>query len=281
MGRWSFGLVCTAALLLAACSGSAAPAFPASQTAAPAATEAASGRALTVFAAASLTEAFGDIGRSFESAYNVSIAFNFAGSQQLAQQLAQGAPADVFASANVSQMRAAIDAGRISAGTERVFVRNRLVVIHPDDNPANLRALQDLARPGVKLVIAAKEVPVGQYTLDVLDRASQNPGYGPAYRDAVLANVVSYEENVRAVLSKVALGEADAGVVYSSDVAPGAPVGRIEIPDALNTIAEYPIAPVTDSRDAELAQQFIDYVVSDEGQAVLERYNFVSVSQSR
>lgn len=275
MRHWLFSIPCVAVLVAAACTGCAGA--TAGTNTAPPATGATASRSLTVFAAASLVDAFGEIGRSFERAHNVAITFNFAGSQQLAQQLAQGAPADVFASANTSQMHAAVGAGRIAPGKERVFVRNRLVVIYPGHNPARLRTLADLARPGVKLDIAAGEVPVGQYTLDFLNRASDDPALGPGYREAVLANVASYEENSRAVLSKVTLGEADAGVVYSSDVAPGAPVGRIEIPDVINIVTEYPIAPITDSPNAELAQHFIEYVLSADGQAVLERYNFVAV----
>ncbi|WP_026370350.1 molybdate ABC transporter substrate-binding protein [Kallotenue papyrolyticum] len=232
---------------------------------------------LIVFAAASLSEAFQEIGRTFEAQQGARVVFNFAGSQQLAQQLAQGAPADVFASANRAQMEAAMSAGRIAAGSERIFARNRLVVIVAPDNSAALRQLRDLARPGVHVVLAAKEVPVGRYSLEALDKLAADPGYGRAFRDAVLRNVVSYEENVRAVLSKVALGEADAGVVYVSDIAPGSEVGRIEIPDAFNVVAEYPIAPVRDARQPELAQQFIAAVFSPAGQATLQRYNFLPV----
>jgi molybdate transport system substrate-binding protein len=233
---------------------------------------------LVVFAAASLTEAFDELGANFERANpGLSILFNFGGSQQLAQQLGQGAPADLFASANARQMEAAIEVGRVMSGTERIFVRNRLVVVYPSDNPAALTTLADLARPGIRLILAAQEVPVGAYSLDFLERASADPDFGPAYSAAVLSNVVSYEQNVRAVLSKVLLGEADAGIVYTSDITrdAGEQVGRIDIPDALNTVAAYPIAPVVDAAQAELAQAFIDYVLSSEGQATLQAYGFL------
>ena len=135
---------------------------------------------------------------------------------------------------------------------------------------------------GLKLVFAAKEGPVGQYSLDFLDKAAAEPAFGAAYKDDVLKNVVSYEDNVKAVLAKVALGEADGGIVYTSDISggDGAKVGRLEIPDALNVIASYPIAAVKASENPELAQAFIDLVLSPEGQERLEKYNFIPVGQS-
>ena len=231
---------------------------------------------LNVFAAASLTDAFHEIGKQFAAEQaGTDVVFNFAGSNQLATQIGQGAPADVFASANKTQMQAAIDSGRIVSGTQQTFVRNRLVVVTPADNPAQLARLQDLAKPGIKIVLAAKEVPVGQYALDFLDKAEADGSLGAGYKDAVLANVVSYEENVRSVLAKVALGEADAGVVYTSDAAVSeGDVQQIEIPDALNTVATYPIATLSDSSNPDLAQQFVDYVLAPAGQQVLEKYGF-------
>ncbi len=236
---------------------------------------------LTVFAAASLTDAFDEIKGRFEAANpGVTVAYNFAGSNALAQQLGEGAPADVFASANKKQMDVAIDAGRVVTGTTQVFVRNRLVVIVPKDNPANVETLQDLARTGLKLILAAKDVPVGQYALDFLDKATADAAFGAAFKDDVLANVVSYEDNVRSVLTKVALGEGDAGIVYTSDISGDAAkdVVRIEVPDALNTIAQYPIGAVKDSANADVAEAFIAFVLSAEGQAILQSYGFLSVN---
>ncbi len=236
---------------------------------------------LVVLAASSLSDAFTEIGQAFQEARpGVTVTFNFAGSQQLAQQLGEGAPADVFASANQRQMQVAIDAGRIAAGSARVFVRNRLIVVFPADNPARIVVLHDLAMPGLRLVLAAAEVPAGQYTLEFLDNASADPAFGTDFRDEVLANVVSYEENVRAVLTKVLLGEADAGIVYSSDAAgqDAAQLGRRDIPDGLNVIAEYPIAPVTDSMNPGLAAAFVDFVLSPRGQAILGDHGFAPAS---
>lgn len=262
-------------LLLVACAQITAPAPTTSESAPAEATT------LTVFAAASLTEAFTEIGQSFSAANpGIEVTFNFAGSQQLAQQIGAGAPADVFASANVTQMNVAIESGRIVTGTQHTFVRNRLVAVTPADNPGGVVTLNDLSKPGLKIVLAAKEVPVGQYALDFLDKAEADGSLGAGYQEAVIANVVSYEENVRAVLAKVTLGEADAGIVYSSDVTleASSQVQRIDIPDNLNTIASYPIAPLSDSPHAEAAQAFIDYVMAPDGQQVLVKYGFISTT---
>jgi len=255
-------------------------AAPAQDPAAPAAGE----KTLTVLAAASLTESFNEIGAMFEAQNpGVKAAFSFAGSQQLAQQLDQGAPADVFASASKKYMEAALKSGRVADGAAKTFANNRLVVIYPTDNPAGLKELKDLAKPGLKIDFAAKEVPVGQYSLDFLDKAIQDPAFGAAFKDDVLKNVVSYEENVKAVLTKVSLGEADAGIVYLSDISQEAAskVGKLDIPDALNVIATYPIAAIKDSQDPDLAQAFVDLVLSPDGQKVLEKYNFIPATQAR
>ncbi len=236
---------------------------------------------LNVFAAASLTGPFGEIGKLFESSHpGVHVVLNFAGSQQLAQQINQGAPADVFASANRAQMKAVIQAGEIVSGTQQTFVKNRLVVIFPKNNPAGLKQLKDLANPGLKLVFAAKDVPVGQYSLEFLTKAITDPAFGPAYQAAVLKNVVSYEDNVKAVLAKVALGEADAGIVYTSDISgeDANMVGRLDIPDTLNVIATYPIAMIKTSQHLQLAQAFIDLVLSSEGQDILAKNNFIPIA---
>lgn len=233
---------------------------------------------LIVFAAASLTDAFEEVATAFEAENaGVEVLFNFAGSSDLAAQLREGAPADVFASANNSQMNAARDAERIGA-TPRTFVKNRLVLIVPSDNPAGINTLLDLANDGVQLVIAAQDVPVRTYTDTMLSRLALDPAYGEAYSAAFMANVVSEEQNVRQVAAKVALGEADAGIVYISDVTPDISdaVIAIQIPDYLNTIATYPIAITDDTANPELAQAFVDYVLSDAGQAILVNWNFVS-----
>ena len=232
---------------------------------------------LVVFAAVSLNESLAEIGRQFEAQHpGVRVQFNLAGSQQLAQQLAQGAPADVLAVASQKPMDQSVESGRIQVGSPAILARNRLVVIYPADNPAAIFSLSDLARPGVRLVLADGQVPAGQYSLDMLGRAARDPALGPGFRDGVLANVASYEENVRAVLVKVALGEGDAGIVYRSDVVASQRdhLGVLDIPPALNPVAIYWIAPIADSRQPALAQAFIRLAVSVEGQRILAGYGF-------
>lgn len=179
-------------------------------------------------------------------------------------------------------MNVVVKAGLIAPDAPRPFVRNRLILITPKDNPARITTLHDLGKPGVKVVLAAREVPVGQYALDFLDKASQDPSYGPGYKDAVMKNVVSYEQDVKAVLNKIVLGEADAGIVYTTDVTPVAAglVGRLDIPDALNTIATYPIAPLAHSSHPALARAFVAYVLGNEGQTVMAKFGFIPANQS-
>lgn len=233
---------------------------------------------LTVLAAASLTESFTELGQIFETRNpGVKVTFSFGGSQQLAQQLSQGAAADVFASASPKYMTAAVDAKRVDQADVKTFVNNRLVVVIPKDNPGGLTKLQDLAKPGLKLDLADKSVPVGQYSLDFLDKAANDPAFDPQFKQNVLKNVVSYEDNVKAVATKVSLGEADAGIVYETDILAGAAAqtSSMDIPDALNIIATYPIAPISDSKQLDLARAFVALVLSSEGQAVLAKYGFI------
>ncbi len=234
---------------------------------------------LTIFAASSLTDSFNEIATAFKAQHaGVDITFNFGGSSTLATQLSQGAPADIFASANNTQMQVAQKANRI-AGTPVTFAKNRLVMIVPTDNPAKIQTLHDLANPGVKIVVAADGVPVRDYTNTMLDRLAADQAYGDAYKTAVTANFVSEEQNVKDVVAKVSLGEADAGFVYLTDVTPDVSdkITKIAIPDTLNTITTYPIAVTNDSTNAQLAQDFIDYVISDAGQDTLVKWNFISI----
>jgi molybdate transport system substrate-binding protein len=231
---------------------------------------------LTIFAAASLTDAFSEIGAKFEAQHpDVKVTFNFAGSQQLRTQLEHGAIADVFASANTKEMDAAIKSNLVASGEPQIFTRNRLIVIVPKDNRANIQALQDLARPKLKIVLAARDVPVGGYALTAL--AKMTPQFGAAFSPTVLSNVVSNEDNVKQVVAKVQLGEADAGIVYTSDVTPAAAekLTTIAIPDEFNVIATYPIAPLRSAPQPQLATDFIRYVLSGEGQAILQKWGFI------
>jgi molybdate transport system substrate-binding protein len=245
---------------------------------APAAADKPASTTLAVFAAASLVEPFMELGKSFEAANpGVHLTFNFAGSQQLRAQLEHGAPADLFASANTKEIEAAAKAGLLDPKSVRTFARNRLVVIHPAANPARLAALADLARPGVKLDLADEAVPVGQYTRAMLDKAAADPSLGPDFKTRVLKNAVSLEDNVKSIVAKVQLGEADAGVVYSSDApAENKKLGTIAIPDSLNVLADYPIAVVAKSAHADLAAKFIAALLSPQGQALLVKHGFLA-----
>jgi molybdate transport system substrate-binding protein len=234
-------------------------------------------KTLTILAAASLTESFTELGSMFETQNpGVKVAFSFAGSQQLAQQLDQGAPADVFASASLKYMTTAVTSRRVNQADAQTFVKNRLVVIFPKANPGGLTALKDLAKPGLKIDLEDKSVPAGQYSLDFLDKAVKDPAFEASFKDNVLKNVVSYETDVKAVVSKVSLGEADGGIVYITDYnAASDKLGKMDIPDALNTVAVYPIAPISDSKNPDLANAFIALVLSPHGQAVMAKYGFI------
>jgi len=232
-------------------------------------------RTLNVFAAASLIDAFTEIGKNFEAANpGVTVAFNFAGSQALRTQIEEGAPADVFASANAKEMDTLVSGSHVDAAAPTPFLKNKLVVILPADNPAGIEDLEGLAAFGVKLVLAAENVPVGNYARQSLDL--MNGQFGTGFKDEVLANVVSNEDNVKQIVTKVQLGEADAGIVYTSDAVAAPELQTIEISDELNVIATYPIAPLVNSENADLAQSFVNYVLSAEGQAVLAKWGFAA-----
>lgn len=270
--------VILAVLALSACAAPAPTAAPPTTvpTAAPAAGS--NGTPLTVYAAASLMGAFKDIAAEFEKANPGSkVEFNFAGSQDLVTQIGNGARADVFASADLKNMDA-LQKESLVTGTPQVFARNKLVVIVPQDNKAGIQKLKDLSKPGIKLVVADKTVPAGNYTLRMLDKLAADATYGAGFKDAVLKNVVSQENNVKAVLSKISLGEGDAGVVYSTDAQTAGKVTNIDVPDQFNVIALYPIATVKDAPNATLAAKWIDFVLSPQGQAILLKYGFIPPS---
>lgn len=234
-------------------------------------------RPLIVFAAASLTDAFTEIGQNFDAAHpGVTTTFNFAGSQALRTQVEQGAVADVFASANAREMDALVSGGFVPADAARVFLTNQLQVILPADNPAKIQSLEGLKNPGLKIVLAAEEVPVGKYARQALENL--NALYGADFKDSVLANVVSNENNVKQVVVKVQLGEADAGIVYVSDAVATPDLKSIEIPFDYNVVAKYSIAVMTAAPQPGLAAEFVTYVFSAEGQAILKKWGFAPVN---
>jgi molybdate transport system substrate-binding protein len=245
-------VLAAAALVLAACGG---------DDNSGGSSGAASPAEIKVFAAASLTAAFTELGQQYTSANGgTKVTVNFAGSQALATQIQQAAPADVYASADLTNM----DKVKDLVGTPKSFASNLLQIVVERGNPKGIKKLDDLASKDVKVVLAAEEVPAGKYAKQVLDQAG------------VSVQPVSQEDNVKAVVTKVSLGEADAGIVYVTDVtAGGDKVEGVEIPKDQNVTATYPIATVKASKAPDKAQAFMDLVLSDQGQQVLKSYGFL------
>ncbi|HWE23230.1 MAG TPA: molybdate ABC transporter substrate-binding protein, partial [Myxococcales bacterium] len=225
---------------------------------------------LTVFAAASLREAFREIAKEFERSHpGTSVSLALAGSQELRTQIENGAPADVFASADSRHMEEL--AGKKLVVAPRIFARNEAVVVVPKGNPAGIGGLSDLPR-ATRVVVGTPEVPIGAYTQRILDAASLR--YGADFRRRVEARVVSREVNVRQVLAKIALGEADAAIVYRTDAATSGAVQAIAIPPELNVVAQYPVALVSGAREPALAREFIELLLSPAGERTLVKFGF-------
>jgi molybdate transport system substrate-binding protein len=216
---------------------------------------------IKVFAAASLTAAFTELGQQYTSANGgTKVTFNFAGSQALATQIQQAAPADVFASADLTNM----DKVKDLVGTPQNFASNLLQIVVEKGNPKGVKTLDDLANPDLKVVLAAPDVPAGKYAAEALNTAK------------VTVKPVSEEDNVKAVVTKVSLGEADAGIVYVTDVtAGGDKVQGVDIPKDQNVTATYPIASVKAGKAQDKAQAFMGLVLSAQGQQVLKQYGFL------
>lgn len=219
---------------------------------------------LRVFAAASLTAAFTEIGEAFTASNpEVKVTFNFAGSSDLVAQIGEGAPADVYASADLSNMAKLTDAGN-SAGAPEVFANNVAEIIVEPGNPKGITGVDDLTNDDLIVVQCAAEVPCGKYAAKIFENAG------------ITVSPKSFEENVKSVVTKVTLGEADAGIVYRTDViAAGAAADGVEIPDDLNVTAEYPIAVTIEAKNPNGAQAFIDFVLGATGQEILASYGFL------
>ena len=217
---------------------------------------------IIVFAAASLTESFGTIGKQFEAANpGTTVTFNFGASSTLATQITQSAPADVFASASAKNMNQVVSAN--AAGTPTTFAKNVMEVAVPPSNPANVTSINDLAKSSVKVAVCEPAVPCGALAQQIFKNAN------------ITVKPVTEEADVKATLSKVELGEVDAGMVYVTDVkAAGDKVAGVPIPDNVNAATDYPIATITASKNPALAQAFVDYVLSTDGEAVLTAAGF-------
>ena len=216
---------------------------------------------ITVFAAASLTESFTKLGQDFEAAHpGAKVTFNFGGSSALAQQINQGAPADVFASAAPANMKQVTDSGAITA-TPRTFARNTLQIVVPKGNPGGVTGLADFAKADLKIALCAEQVPCG---------AAAKKVFGAA---GITAAPDTLEQDVKAVLTKVSLGEVDAALVYRTDVkAAGGKVDGLDFAEAAGAVNDYPIAPLPKAPDT--AKAFVDHVLSDQGRKVLAEAGF-------
>jgi molybdate transport system substrate-binding protein len=252
-----------------------ATAAPASPTASPTPTPVPLSGDITVFAAASLTDAFKEAGKAFETAHpGVHVTFNFAGSSALATQINQGQPGDVFASADTVQMKVVTD--KNGADTPVMFATNVPTIVIPASG-SPVAAFEDLAKPGIKLVLAAPTVPIGNYARQIFTNASKAPpdGVSADFSDKALANLKSNEADVKSVLAKIQTGEGDAGVVYTTDAATVATqVKQISIPAKYNVIAQYPIATLKESGHPDVAKAFLAFITSSDGQAILAKYGF-------
>jgi len=250
----ALGAFTATALLLAACGNASQPASP---------TGVGLSGSITVFAASSLTAAFTTIGTDFQKAHpGTMIHFAFAGSSTLVAQVQQGAIGDVFASADESNIQKLVNAG-LTAGSPSIFARNKLQIVVQAGNPKHVTGLADLSRSGLVVVLCAPAVPCGRYAGQALQKAN------------VIVTPASEEADVKSVVTKVVLGEADAGIVYVTDVkAAGAQVQGVDIPDPLNVIADYPIVVLKDSQNVALAKAFIGYIHAN-GPRTLARYGFL------
>lgn len=220
---------------------------------------------MTVFAAASLTDSFKALGAAFQAAHpGVTVRFNFAGTPTLVTQIEQGAQADVFAAADTTNMDR-LRADGYTSRTPQVFAHNKLEIVVAAGNPKRITGLADLAKPGVIYISEAPTVPAGKYSLQALGKAG------------VSVTPKSLETDVKSVVSKIELGEADAGIVYTTDVkAAGGKVQGISIPDADNVLATYPLVEVKGSTNPSAAKTFIDFVRSATGQSKLESFGFLA-----
>ena len=274
-----FGLACLLALALGACSGAA--------TATPGGAPASGGgpsptaprpTSLTVYGAASLKGALASIQRAYEAGHpGTTLTLSTDSSAALETQIEQGAPADVFLSADMTNPQK-LAAANLSTGAPVPFASNSLAVIVPVGNPAGIRTPADLARPGVKIIAAGDAVPITKYAAQLVSNLAAQPGYPAGFAAAYAANVASKEDNVAAVVAKVALGEGDAGIVYLTDAKSSTRVTPIAVPDAANVPATYGAVVVKASKDQAAAQAFLAWLLGSDGQAILASFGFLPPS---
>lgn len=253
-------LVLALGLVLAACSGASASSVPPS--------------ALTIFAAASLRNVLAEVERAYEAANpGAELTISTDSSAALETQIEQGAPADVFLSADTTNPQKLVDAG-LAAGDVIPFAGNKLTLIVPTDNPAGIQSPADLAKDGVRVIAAGDEVPITAYTTQLVERLATESRDAAAFEAAFAANVASKEDNVGQVVAKIELGEGDAAIVYVTDAAASDDVTPIEIPDALNVPAMYAGVVVGASPNREAAARFLEWLTGPDGQTVLSSFGF-------
>ena len=230
---------------------------------------------LTVFAAASLKGALEDATAAYETSHpGVTIALSTDSSAALSTQIEQGAPADLFLSADATNPQDLVAAG-FALGSPIVFAGNELTIIVPSDNPAGIASPADLANPGVKVIAAGDEVPITRYATQLIANLAAEPGYPTGFTAGYAGNVVSREDNVRAVVAKIELGEGDAGIVYVTDAAASTKVETIDLPAAANVPASYAGVVVKASPRQDAAREFLDWLAGTEGQGILGRFGFL------
>jgi molybdate transport system substrate-binding protein len=253
--------VALAALLMTAC----APAASDSSQPAPA------GGAVIVYAAASLQDAFEAIAAAYEEESGVEIILSFDASSALRTQIGEGAPADLFASADISNPQQLVDDGLID-GEPRIFASNALAIVVPADGTGGVDSWQGMAGPGVRVIAAGKDVPITGYATELVDNLAAQPDAPEGFAEAYEANIVSREDNVRAVLAKIEAGEGDVGVLYETDAASTEDVTAVTFPEDANVLAEYAFVTLADA--GESTDAFADWLVGPDGQAILQEFGF-------
>lgn len=227
---------------------------------------------ITVFAAASLKESYTEIGKQIKKDKNIDVEFNFAGSQQLVASITQGANADVFASADTKNMKTLTDAKKVDKNA--IFTQNQVVIVKNKSSKVSISSLADLGKDGVKLVVGDKSLPAGNYFYKALDAAKADNTIDQATYDKIIKNIKSQELNVKDVVSKVNLGDADAGVVYKTDANNQKELQVITDKEFSKLQVDYPIAVVSASKNKTAAQEFVDYVTTGKGKDILKQYGF-------
>jgi len=250
-----------AALLLAACS----PAASDSSASEP------SGGAVVVYAAASLQDAFEAIEAAYEEETGVEIVLSFDASSALRTQISEGAPADLFASADTSNPQQLVDDG-LTDGDPQIFASNALAIVMPADGTGGVDSWQGMADPGVRVIAAGEDVPISGYATELVDNLAALPDAPEGFAEAYEANIVSREDNVRAVLAKIEAGEGDVGVVYETDAASTEDVTAITFPEDANVLAEYAFVVLADA--SESTDAFADWLAGPDAQAILEEFGF-------